>query len=545
MPAPEIASTYTKEEFHALVRMETSTLELKTGAGQGLQDVLVAFSNTDGGVILIGVDDDRKIVGRRLDQATDDRIHQAAAAAHDVGRYEIREIVADGKPVVAIDVKRREEGFSQTSDGRILVRRGGRNEALIGPAAWEFLSGRTLRRFEHADSGLPLSAAQEERVAEVAQIYQWPDEDLDRVARLRERGLVVNDNLTIAGALFLTDPRASMNLTKVGIEIRRYPTEGGEYDRRVVFDGPLQDEVRFATRFIVDELGSDLVVAGIYRYDLPRLPEVVVRETLANAVAHRSYEQNRAMILVELRPDRVVVTSPGPLPEPVTVQTIRQAQAARNPDIIAVLRFFSLAEDAGRGVDVIEDTMQAALLDPPTFEEVTGFVRVTLPLHGPITSRERAWIADLERRGQIAGSDRLLLVHAARGERLTNERARTILGLDSVNARQSLQRLRDAGLLRQFGERRATRYALAEAVAPPAVYRMSPTEIEDLVVERAGRAPISNETVRELTGLTREQALALLRFLVSQGRLIASGSRRGTRYSPALDAERGRTRRAR
>jgi ATP-dependent DNA helicase RecG len=462
-------------------------------------------------------------------------------AVHDVGRYEIREILADGKPVVALTVFRREEGFSQTSDGRILVRRGGRNHALIGPSAWEFLSRRSLRRFEHADSSVPLSDALEERLREVADVYKWPHDYDGLLERLCERGLVIGTNLTIAGALFLTNPNTSMSLTKIGIEVRRYPVEGGEYDRRVVFDGPLQDQVRSATKFIVDELGSDLIVAGVYRYDLPRLPEVVVRETLANAVAHRTYENNRTMILAELRPDRVVVTSPGLLPEPVTVRTIRQAQAARNPDIIAVLRFFSLAEDAGRGVDVIEDTMQAALLDPPTFEEAAGSVRVTLPLRGPITPRERGWIADLQRRGRIEGSDRLLLVHAARGERLTNALTRAILNVDSVAARQALQRLRDARLLKQFGERRATSYVLVESIAPPAAYRMTPREIEDLVVKRAHDAPISNEAVRELTGLTREQALGLLRHLVARGRLVVHGSRRGTRYAVPTDAPRERT----
>lgn len=53
------------------------------------------------------------------------------------------------------------------------------------------------------------------------------------------------------------------------------------------------------------------------------------------------------------------------MPEPVTIETIREAQAARNPDTIDALRKFRLAEDAGRGVDVMEGEMEQALLDPP------------------------------------------------------------------------------------------------------------------------------------------------------------------------------------
>ena len=209
---------------------------------------------------------------------------------------------------------------------------------------------------------------------------------------------------------------------------------------------------------------------------------------------------------------------------------MRQAQAARNPSIIDVLRRFSLAEDAGRGVDVIEDTMEEALLDPPKFVEEGSSVIVTLPLRGQITPRERGWIADLERRGRLQITDRLLLVHAARGERLTNARAREILSVDSTAARQALQRLRDSRLLVQHGERGGASYTLAESIAPPAAYRMSAGQLRRLVLEAASEGPLSNERVRDITGLDRLDALRLLQELVREGVLVQRGQRRGTRY---------------
>lgn len=48
-------------------------------------------------------------------------------------------------------------------------------------------------------------------------------------------------------------------------------------------------------------------MTGLYRHELPRLPEVVVRETIANAVAHRSYESHGTAVVVEMRPDEVIV----------------------------------------------------------------------------------------------------------------------------------------------------------------------------------------------------------------------------------------------
>ena len=196
----------------------------------------------------------------------------------------------------------------------------------------------------------------------------------------------------------------------------------------------------------------------------------------------------------------------------------------------AVLRRFRLAEDAGRGVDIMQDEMQEALLDPPGFEDLGHGVRVTLPLRGPITARERAWVNELQQEGQIHGFDRMLLVHAARGERLTNGAARQILGVAHIEARQALRRLRDSGLLVQHGTRGGAFYTLVEDVAPPAAFRLSPLGVEDLVVAEAKERPITNSTVREITGLERRAATALLKKLVQQGRLRRRGERRGTKY---------------
>lgn len=529
----KLVASYTDEQFAALVARETDQIELKSGASPArLQEAMVAMSNGEGGVIFVGVNDQRKVIGKIHDQGTDDKIHEAALSAHDLGRYSIKQITVGDKPVVAITVRRREEGFAQTSDGRLLARRGGRNVPLIGIAAWEFMSTRKLRRFERADADIPLSEANAEALEQLSLAHGWDPNSADLPDRLTERGLLTDGNLTIAGALFLTMATKSLNLNKAIIEVRRHPDEGPDYDRREVFDGTLPEQVRNATQFIVDELGSDLIIAGLYRYEIPRLPEVVIREAVANAVAHRSYEANRTAVVVELRPDTVVVRSPGPLPEPVTVETIRQAQAARNPDIIDVLRKFNLAEDAGRGIDVMQDEMEEALLDPPRFVDDGSSVTVFLPLQGPITPRERAWVSEFERQGKISGNDKLLLVHAARGIELTNAIARSVLKTEDRSiTRRSLQRLRDAGLLEQHGERGSSTYYLAEAIAPPAAYRLSPRQLSELILDAAEGEELTNERVRELTGLNRQQTLTILQQLVRDGSLIQEGTRRGTRYS--------------
>ena len=147
-----------------------------------------------------------------------------------------------------------------------------------------------------------------------------------------------------------------------------------------------------------------------------------------------------------------------------------------------------------------------------------------------VAPAERAWIRELERRGSLKGPDRLILVHAARGETLTNAKAREILQMDRPGARAVLQRLRDEGFLEQRGERGGATYHLAGSLRPPAGLRLGPDELAQLITGLAADGLISNSDVRKATGLDRWKVRDLLATLVDEGRLTRTGERRGTRY---------------
>lgn len=519
-------------EFRAAFPFESEFIERKSGFNRtAIQEAAVAFSNADGGVILIGVDDAGSVLGRELSSGLVDEIHRAIREARDPGRYALHELTVDGRPVVVLSIARRIEGFSQTSSGRILVRRGTMKVALFGAELARFINERSLQRFEETEAGVGLEDADPELLSELTATFGW---SRDVPERLAEQGLLLRDGgdrLTIAGALYLT-PDPAERLGKAFIEILRFPADGANYDRRLEIRGPLHRQLERTVAEVVSELGSELVVLGVRRYDLARLPQVVLREALANALAHRSYEMNGTAIRIELYPHAVRVVSPGGLPEPVTVENIRETQAARNYRVITVLRRFGLAEDAGRGVDVMVDSMLEEMLEPPRFEDSGHAVTVTLPIRSAVTPTERAWVREVETRGLIEPGDRILLVHAARGERLTNGRVRKLVDADANEARRALQRLRDADFLVQQGHRGGAAYTLNESLAPPAGLRLTRQALKELILQLATEdgPPLTNARVRERTGLDRTEALRLLDELVMDNRLARVGTRRGTRY---------------
>ncbi len=519
----EAVPSWSAEEFQLLVEREDDDVELKSGASvKKLQEVLVAFSNTGGGTLFIGVNDEREVIGRRRDQGTDDAIHEAALTAVNVGRYAISTGDVDGVPIVVVDVEAREDEVAQTSDGRVLRRRGGRNVAAFGTDLWELMSARALRRYESSSSGVDPTAVPDAIAARVADAHAWPHPT--NRDRWLERGLLHADGtLTIAGALILTNPDHTLAAAKFTIDIRSYESdETASYVRRESMTGPVQQQTEQATDWVLRDIGTEMVVTGTRRHDVPRLPRRVVREAIANAVAHRDYASDSTPIVIEVRPGHVVVTSPGRLPAPVTVATLRDAQAPRNHTVIDVLRRFGLAEDSGQGIDVIQDNMRFELLHEPRFEEVDNLFRVTLRLHGLVSTSERGWLAEYERQGRLREGDRVLLLTVMREERLTNGRAREVLNIDSVEARSRLGRLRNAGLLIQHGTRGRAYYTLG-VIGPE-------RSLEQLVLDAATERPLTNSIVRELTLLDRYQAGQLLRRLVAEGQLTQRGARRGTTY---------------
>jgi ATP-dependent DNA helicase RecG len=120
-------------------RLEHERLEFKSSPAS-LQESVVAMAMNAGGVILVGVSDDRRICGCALDQAALDRI---AFVAHETGvAVRARRLDVAGTPVVMIAVPAVGDRVVTTSDGRILRRLGSANQPLRGDAVARFVLGR-------------------------------------------------------------------------------------------------------------------------------------------------------------------------------------------------------------------------------------------------------------------------------------------------------------------------------------------------------------------------------------------------------------------
>jgi len=124
-------------------RIEHEQLEFKRSPAF-LREAIPAMAMSRGGVLVIGVTDERRLVGRALDQETLDRV---ASAAYEAGvDVDLRAITVGGTPITLVVVPAVRDRIVTTSDGRLLRRVGSANQPLRGDALTRFVLARALVR---------------------------------------------------------------------------------------------------------------------------------------------------------------------------------------------------------------------------------------------------------------------------------------------------------------------------------------------------------------------------------------------------------------
>lgn len=112
---------------------------------------------------------------------------------------------------------------------------------------------------------------------------------------------------------------------------------------------------------------------------MPEHPEYAWFEGLVNAVTHRDYSIRGEYIRVYIYDDRMLIQSPGKLPNIVTIDNIRHARFSRNPVIARVFTAFEWVRELNEGVDKIYQEMAAAGLPEPEYESQDDYyLKLTL-----------------------------------------------------------------------------------------------------------------------------------------------------------------------
>ena len=285
---------------------------------------------------------------------------------------------------------------------------------------------------------------------------------------------------------------------------------------------------------------AEEIEIGLLRVPLPRFADVTIRELIANALVHRDYRAN-GPTLVEVSQDALVVSNPGGLPEGVTISNLLTTPPRpRNPALADAFKRAGLVERTGRGINRAFAGQLALGRPRPDYNRSTATSVVARVRSGPADKELAAFIAEARRGGQEFQLEDLLTLHEIRLERrITTQRAAELFQVDRHEARFSLNRLVERGLVETRGDGKGRTYHLSAALYSRFGERVQyvrtrgfdKIQQEQMVLTFVGRhGSITRREASELCQIDSERASRLLRRLRDEGKLDMLGERRSSRY---------------
>ena len=144
------------------------------------------------------------------------------------------------------------------------------------------------------------------------------------------------------------------------------------------FDGPLYEQLEDAYQFVLKHINLSAKIEGLHRKESYELPVRTIRELITNAVVHRSY-LDESCIQICVYDDRIEVTSPGMLYGGLDMQSAKSGKSkCRNTAIAESFRYMGLIEAWGTGIPRMIKECREYGLREPVFEELGDSIRVTL-----------------------------------------------------------------------------------------------------------------------------------------------------------------------
>lgn len=345
---------------------ENSVLEFKTEQihNNSIAKEMVAFANTEGGMLLIGVRDDGSVEGIS-DRKVEERVVQICRnniAPSLIPKIEFIEIY--GKMVLVVETpKGPNRPYKVKASGKFYIRAG---SSSVEPTSEEL-----VRLFQNGDlihfeikpvHGATLMALNRTYIDEYLTQYRFIDEPITTEDELRQ--ILHNLNLldmsndqetpTIAGmVLFGKNPVRYLPQAGVRAVCFDGKDESDDILEMKEFYGAVRDLMegllQFVHRHSITRVQFD--EEEVRRTDIEQYPTNIARELIANAIAHRDYAIWGATIRLFIFKHRLEVRSPGGLPDTLTIARIKAGVSYhRNPIIMQTLKDYMFVEKIGRGI---------------------------------------------------------------------------------------------------------------------------------------------------------------------------------------------------
>lgn len=448
---------------------EHQRLEFKEAKAQydfrKLADYCVAIANEGGGHLLLGVADHppRAVVGT---QAFRNIVDAASQLFQRVGfRVEIDEVAHTAGRVLVFSIPSRPRATAYHVDGRYLMRAG---ESLVGMSEDQlrriFAEGAPDRLEEPIRAGIDAQDVVE--LLDTQAFFEllklpYPTDRNGVIDRLLQERIIDRDESLFSirriGALLLAkrldlfdglaakSPRLVVYFGASKLQTRLDVTHGVGY--AVGF--------RALVALVMGQLPQNEVISEAIRREVTIVPEMAMRELIANALIHQDFGIAGASVMMEVYADRIEISNPG---EPIVpVERFIDGYESRNERLAGLMRRFGICEEKSSGIDRVVDIAEGYQLPAPVFRSAHRRTVVIVFGHQPFEL--------MDRDDRVRACYQHCVLRWVMSRRMTNQSLRERFGQPesrSSSVSQIIASTIDAGLIKSDaavgGSRKFARY---------------------------------------------------------------------------------------
>lgn len=410
---------------------------------------IIAFANTDGGTLYIGIKNDGTIVG--VDNP-DMVMLQVASSLKDSVKPDImpfiriQSVLEEEKHIIKIDIQvgtnrpyyLQEKGLKPSG---VYVRKGTAAQPLSAEGIREMISQSSGRNYED------LRCLNQQLTFNYFEM-EMKKRDLDcGSSQMRTLHLIGDDSLFTNLALLLSD--------QCDHTIKAAVFQGEDktvFKDRKEFTGSLLKQLEDVFQLIDLNNKTKATFSGLTRIDTRDYPEDAIREALLNSITHRDYSFSGST-LVNIYENKIEFVSLGSLVPGISMESIFiGVSQSRNPHLAAIFYRMKLIESYGTGIEKMRRLYKNES-KPPKFETAQGVFKVTL--------YNRTLTEKISVQSDSTEIEDTILEYLAQNKEISRKETEKLIQSGSTKSFKILKHLSETGKIKIVGKGKSTRYILA------------------------------------------------------------------------------------
>jgi ATP-dependent DNA helicase RecG len=367
-------------------------LKSKRIAPAKLQETLVAFANSDGGDLYVGIEDKaeqgERVIGFQEPEEANGilatLLEGTVPAVENLG-WEFLD--TNGRGLILHFSIPKSPKVHYTAGGDCFIRVNAQKLKIKGEKVTQLGYSKGAELYERKaveDVDVDEMAECEKLAAYMGQVKS----SLDPKVFLQKQRLLTkkeDEKFPNVGCVLIFDdnPQATLQ-TRCAVKVYRLRTTDTEYKREhlaempVTVNGSVEEMIAGTISKVAEYIDGASFMDGQKVVKLS-YPAEALKEILVNAVLHRDYSLNDD-IHVRIFDNRIEIQSPGRLPGYMTVDNIYEDRFSRNPNLVRMLHNLPnpVNHDIGEGLDTAYNELKKAGLVPPVFQELNNAFVVTI-----------------------------------------------------------------------------------------------------------------------------------------------------------------------